>query len=118
MIAVDGNKLVVRLPEGTRELTVPDDFRFTVNGQPLSVQELKPGMKGTADHHDEDDGHAGDRHRGEERRSLFQASGSILLVRNEQGFKQFTEGDAEKRGIKLVKDGVPARSRTTVPAIA
>ena len=48
VLVVEGNLLVVRLPEGTRELTVPDDFRFTVNGQPLSVQQLKPGMKGTA----------------------------------------------------------------------
>jgi thiamine pyrophosphokinase len=48
VLAVDGNTLVVRLPEGTRELTVADDFRFIVNGQPMSVKELKPGMKGTA----------------------------------------------------------------------
>ena len=45
---MDGNQLVVRLPEGTRELIVPDDFRFIVDGQPLSVGELKVGMKGTA----------------------------------------------------------------------
>ena len=61
ILAVDGNKLDVRLPEGTKELTVPDDFRFTVNGQQMPVSELKPGMKGTADDHDIDDGHAGDR---------------------------------------------------------
>ncbi len=48
VLAVTGNELDVRLPEGTRELTVPDDFRFTVNGQQLSVHQLKPGMKGTA----------------------------------------------------------------------
>ena len=48
VLAVSGNTLDVRLPEGTRELTVPDDFRFTVNGQQLSVHEMKPGMKGTA----------------------------------------------------------------------
>ena len=48
VIAVDGNQLVVRLPEGTRELTVPDDFRFNVDGKMLSVHELKPGMAGTA----------------------------------------------------------------------
>ncbi len=48
VIAVQGNKLVVSLPEGTRELTVADDFRFTVNGQQLSVRDLRPGMKGTA----------------------------------------------------------------------
>src|SRR5688572_30970531 len=48
VLAVEGNTLVVRLPEGTRELTVPDDFRFTVNGKPMSVRELKVGMNGTA----------------------------------------------------------------------
>ena len=48
VLAVEGNQLVVRLPEGTRELTVADDFRFTVNGQQLSVRDLRPGMKGTA----------------------------------------------------------------------
>src|SRR6185436_2286465 len=48
VLAVQGNQLVVSLPEGTRELTVADDFRFTVNGQQLSVRELRPGMKGTA----------------------------------------------------------------------
>ena len=41
ILAVDGNTLVVRLPEGTRELTVADDFRFIVNGQPLSVQRIE-----------------------------------------------------------------------------
>ena len=48
VIAIDGNQLVVKLPEGTREITVPNDFRFTVNGQALSLQQLKPGMAGTA----------------------------------------------------------------------
>ena len=48
VIAVDGNQLVVKVPEGTRELTVPDDFRFNVDGKMLSVHELKPGMAGTA----------------------------------------------------------------------
>ena len=48
VIAVQGNQLVVTLPEGTREMTVADDFRFTVNGQQLAVRDLRPGMKGTA----------------------------------------------------------------------
>ena len=48
VIAVQGNDLVVKLPEGTKELTVPEDFRFTVDGQQLSVHDLKVGMKGTA----------------------------------------------------------------------
>ena len=48
VISVDGNKLVVRDERGTQEFTVPDDFRFTVDGKKMSVSELKPGMKGTA----------------------------------------------------------------------
>jgi hypothetical protein len=108
VIAVDGNDLVVRLPEGTRELTVPDDFRFTVNGQPLSVQELTPGMKGTATI--------------TTRTTVFpvtvtevkngtvmQRSGSSIIVRTDQGIKMFSEGELDKRGVKLVKDGRPAQ---------
>jgi len=32
LIAVTGHDLV-KLPEGTKELTVPEDFRFTVDGR-------------------------------------------------------------------------------------
>ena len=48
VISVDGNQLVVKLPEGTREITVPEGFHFTVDGKQLTVGELKPGMAGTA----------------------------------------------------------------------
>src|SRR5688572_15765662 len=48
LIAVDGNTLVVRDQNGTRELTVPPDFRFMVDGKPLAVSDLRAGMKGTA----------------------------------------------------------------------
>ena len=48
VIGVDGNLLIVNLPEGTREINVPPGFMFTVNGQQMSVEQLKPGMKGTA----------------------------------------------------------------------
>ena len=67
VLSVQGSQLVVRLPEGTRELTVPDDFRFTVDGKQLALAELKPGMKGTATITDEDDGHPGHRDGGEKR---------------------------------------------------
>ena len=40
--------MVVRDQAGTRELTVPPDFRFTVDGKSLAVSDLHAGMKGTA----------------------------------------------------------------------
>ena len=48
VISVDGNNLVVRDQNGTRAVTVPENFKFTVDGKSLSVHDLKPGMKGTA----------------------------------------------------------------------
>ena len=48
IIQVDGNRVVVLMNEGAREYTLPDDFRLTVDGKPVSVRDLKPGMSGTA----------------------------------------------------------------------
>ena len=48
VVAVDGNKLIVKDEKGTQEITVPDDFRFTVDGKKMAVSDLKPGTKGTA----------------------------------------------------------------------
>ena len=107
VIGVDGNDLVVRLPEGTREIKVPDDFRFTVDGQQLAARDLKPGMKGTATITTKTTVTpvvVTEVKNGE----VLQSSGNSILVRTEQGFKQFTEADVERRGIKMMKDGAPA----------
>jgi hypothetical protein len=34
IVAVDGNTLVVKLPEGTREIKVPADFQLMVDAKP------------------------------------------------------------------------------------
>jgi hypothetical protein len=108
VLAVEGNQLVVRLPEGTRELTVPDDFRFTVNGQPLSVRELKAGMKGTAvittkttvtpvTVTEVKNG------------TVMQSSGNTIIVRTDDQIRSFTQGELDKRGVKLIRDGKAAQ---------
>src|SRR4051812_9334652 len=107
VIAAYGNTLDVKLPEGTRELTVPEDFRFMVNGQSLSVHDLKPGMKGTATITtrttvtpvtvtEVKNG------------TVVQRSGSTLIVRTGGDVKMFTQSEIDKRGVKIMRDGKPA----------
>ena len=108
IIAVDGNQLVVRLPEGTRELTVPDDFRFNIDGKMLSVHELKPGMAGTATITTKTtvvpvtvtevkNG------------TVMQATGTTIIVRTDEGMKSFSQSDIDKRGVKIMREGKPAQ---------
>ena len=108
ILAVDGNSLVVRLPEGTSELTVPNDFRFTFNGRELSVLELKAGMKGTATVTtrttvtpvtvtEVTNG------------TVMSTGGASIIVRTDEGFKAFSQDDIDKRGVKIVRGGKPAK---------
>lgn len=106
ILAVTGNKLDVRMPEGTKELTVPDDFRVMVNGKPTPVSELKPGMTGTAvitttttvtpvSVTEVKNG------------VVYDRTAGTITVQTPEGFKRFTQGDMDKRGVKIVKNGEP-----------
>jgi LPXTG-motif cell wall-anchored protein len=107
VITVQGNTLVVTLPEGTREITVPDDFRFMIDGKAMSVHELKPGMKGTAQITTKTtvtpvtvtevkNG------------TVVLKSGGTVIVRTDTDVKAFSQADIDKRGISLSRAGKPA----------
>jgi len=108
VIAVDGNQLVVNFPEGTRQITVPEGFLFNIDGKQMSVQQLTPGMKGTATITtrttvtpvtvtEVKNG------------QVAIATGGAIYVRTGGDVKLFTQGDVDKRGVTIMRAGKPAR---------
>jgi LPXTG-motif cell wall-anchored protein len=108
VISVDGNKVVAKTAAGAKEYTLPADFKFTTaDGKQLAVQDLKPGMKGTAHVTTTTTTvpvYVTEVKNGE----VVQKSGNSIIVRTANGIKMFSEGDMAKRNITIMKDGKPA----------
>jgi LPXTG-motif cell wall-anchored protein len=108
VISVDGNKVVAKTAAGAKEYTLPADFKFTTaDGKQLAVQDLKPGMKGTAHVTTTTTTvpvYVTEVKNGE----VVQKSGNSIIVRTASGIKMFSEGDLAKRNITIMKDGKPA----------
>jgi LPXTG-motif cell wall-anchored protein len=105
IISVTGNTLVVKGPEGTREVIVPAGFMFTVDGKQMPVSQLKAGMKGSATITTT-----------MTQRpvvvtevrnvKIMKAYGNSVVVRAVDGtFKLFTSEDAAKYKLKIIRNG-------------
>src|SRR5689334_6136085 len=107
VVSVDGNKVVIKDAQGAREITVPPDFKMTVDGKEVTVDQLKPGMTGTATitttvtstpvYVTE-----------VKQAEVIAATGNSVTVRTASGgFRMFGPGDVQKRNAKIMRDGQP-----------
>jgi LPXTG-motif cell wall-anchored protein len=104
ILSVDGNKVVVRGKNGIREVTVTPDFRLNIDGKEIGVADLKPGMKGTAlvTTTTTSTPIVVTEVRNAE---VMVVSGTSIIVKNAQGYRQFTAQDVNDHNISIMRDG-------------
>src|SRR5436190_4470083 len=109
VISVDGNTLVVKDQTGTREVTVPDDFRFTVDGKSMSVHELTPGMKGTAQVTTTTVVRPVTVTTIKKGTVVKRVRDAVYVKTADGSTRKFTKSELEQRGIQVIMDGKPVR---------
>jgi LPXTG-motif cell wall-anchored protein len=104
IIEVNGNKVVARGPDGTKEYTLPDDFKLDLDGKPIAVRDLKPGMKVKATITTKTTTTpvtVTEIKNGE----VMVVSGTSVIVKTAEGLKQFTQEGVNARRITITREG-------------
>ena len=109
IISVDGNYLVVRDQAGTRELTVPSDFRFNVDGKSLAVGDLKAGMKGTATITKTTTVRPVVVTEIKKGKVISQTGKSVVIEQDNGKIHRFSQSEVDTRGIQLFMGDKPVR---------
>jgi len=109
VISVEGNQVVVRAQDGTsHEYTVPEDFRFTVDGKQVSVRELRPGMRGAAaitTTTTTKPVNVTEVRNAE----VLRVMGNSIIVRGPEGIRRFSQQEVDDRGVSIIRNGRPAQ---------
>jgi hypothetical protein len=104
VISVNGNKVVYRGQEGMREVTLPADFKLTMDGREIGLADLKPGMKGTAiitTTTTSTPVTVTEVKSGE----VMAVAGSAIIVKTEGTYKKFTQETVNDRNITIMRGG-------------
>jgi len=109
VISVAGNTLVVKDQTGAREVTVPEDFKFTVDGKSMSVHELTPGMKGTAQITTTTVVRPVTVTTIRKGTVVKRVRDAVYVKVEDGSTRKFTKGELQQRGIQVIMDGKPVR---------
>jgi hypothetical protein len=116
VISVDGNTVALQEQSGkAKQYTLPNDFQLTVDGKPVAVADLTPGMHGTATIA-----------ASTEARPVYvttvkmgtvvSQTGRSVTFREESGaIHRFTQSEADERGMQIYIDNKPVRVSNLQP---
>jgi len=116
VISVDGNTVVLQEQSGkAKQYTLPNDFQLTVDGKPVAVADLTPGMHGTATIA-----------ASTEARPVYvttvkmgtvvSQTGRSVTFREESGaIHRFTQSEADEQGMQIYIDNKPVRVSNLQP---
>ena len=107
VLNVQGNVLTVDGPFGIRQILIPDDFRFDMDGRSLSIHDLEPGMPIAAVIHTKEK--VVEMTKTEVREAeVVHTRGHTIVVRNDKGeIKKFSASDMRANNVVLHVDGKP-----------
>lgn len=110
VISVNGNTVVLQEQSGAaRQYTMPADFQLTVDGKPVALADLTPGMHGTATVAATTESrpvHVTTVKMG----TVVSQSGRSVTFREENGqIHRFTQSEADERGMEIYIDNKPMR---------
>jgi hypothetical protein len=90
-------------------VTVPEDFKFTVDGKSMSVHELTPGMKGTAQITTTTVVRPVTVTTIKKGTVVKRVRDAVYVKVEDGSTRKFTKGELEQRGIQVIMDGKPVR---------
>jgi hypothetical protein len=110
VISVDGDTVVLQEQSGAaKQYTLPADFQLTVDGKPVAVADLKPGMHGTATIAASTEArpvHVTTVKMG----TVVSQTGRSVAFKEESGqIHRFTQSEADERGMQIYIDNKPVR---------
>jgi hypothetical protein len=103
--AVYGNHVVVQEASGTHEYTVPEGFKFQMDGQNLTVADLKPGMKVSATINEQTTTRDVTTTKVVSGQVVQVAPGGIVVKDSKGQYKSYGSKDVQGRDVTIVRNG-------------
>ena len=108
IVSVDGSNLVVRGEQGTEQITINDDFHMTVDGRPIAVNDLRPGLRGTARITTTTSTAPGQQSTDVKRGKLVKRHGTSVTAKMPET-KTYNDEDLAARNVPVTVEGKPVR---------